>query len=114
MSATVDARFWLMRTNVDKKIASSDTISVSRPNGKGSKRRRPMKPLVLSDPPREPHDLHVDEPHVAGEPSQPVSQAVLQRRSLLLGLPNFDHRVNVSLNDVGKSWIIRMATDWWR
>ena len=26
-------RFWLISTNVDKKIASSDTISVSSPNG---------------------------------------------------------------------------------
>jgi hypothetical protein len=27
------ARFWLIITNVDKKIASSDTIMVSSPNG---------------------------------------------------------------------------------
>jgi hypothetical protein len=27
------ARFWLIITNVDRKMASSDTIIVSRPNG---------------------------------------------------------------------------------
>ena len=36
ISERADSRFWLSRTNVDRKIASSETIRVSRPNGNGS------------------------------------------------------------------------------
>ena len=53
------ARFWLIITNVDRKIASSETIIVSSPNGYAS------TPRPIQE--REPHDVEVDELHRAAE-----------------------------------------------
>ena len=45
-SERADSRFWLIMTNVDRKIASSETMRVSRPNGNGSNRHQSRLPTV--------------------------------------------------------------------
>ncbi len=76
--------------------------------GKRIEAAMPDPSLVLGDPPHEPHDVDVHEPHVSGEPGEPVGQAVLQRRVRLFGRAHVRHRVDVPLNDVGERGIVGM------
>src|SRR5207248_7289472 len=72
------ARFWLIVTKVERKIASSETIIVSSPNG-----------YFLNaepDPAAEPNDVDVDEPHRAGEGRDLVRDPVLDALGALLGV----------------------------
>ena len=48
ISEICPCRFWLMRTKIDKKIASSETIIVRRPNGNGSNGSKPNTPIFHS------------------------------------------------------------------
>jgi hypothetical protein len=66
-------------TKVERKIASRDTIMVSKP-----------KRVVLDaqeDPGSEPDDVEVDEQHRAGEAGDLVGDAVLQALAPLVGVP---------------------------
>ena len=74
----MSARFWLIITKVERKIASSETMIVSRPNW-----------IMLDaqpDPTGEPDDVDVDERHRTGECGDRVRNPVLGELLSLRGM----------------------------
>ncbi len=76
-SRLASARFWLIITNVERKIASSETIIVSSPYGYAS------TPNPIQQ--REPDDVNVDEQHRAGERRDAIGDAVLDALARVRG-----------------------------
>ena len=82
LSAAAAMRFWLIRTKVERKMASTDAI-IARTTKRDPRRNAGDPAEVGYDPEAEEGEVQVDEPHAAGEAGDRLRQPLLGGRLFL-------------------------------